>query len=71
MFRKLKNKFPSTRFTEEEIFSLDIKKEDFEELNYPAGTLIFVDTSNLHRGKPLLSGSRYALTSYFFSKRYF
>ena len=68
MFRKLKNKFPSTRFTEEEIFSLDIKKEDFEELNYPAGTLIFVDTSNLHRGKPLLSGSRYALTSYFFSK---
>jgi len=68
MFRKLKNKFPSTRFTEQEIFSLNIKKENIEELNYSAGTLIFVDTSNIHRGKPLLSGSRYALTSYFFSK---
>ncbi len=70
MFRKLKNKFPSTRFTEEEILSLE-KNKNVEELNYSAGTLIFVDTSNLHRGKPLLNGSRYALTSYFFSKETF
>ena len=30
-----------------------------------AGTLILVDTSLIHRGSPLLSGKRYALTNYY------
>ena len=34
-----------------------------------AGTLILVDTRGLHRGKPLHSGHRKALTNYFFSSK--
>lgn len=30
-----------------------------------AGTLIVADTSGIHRGKPLTSGSRYAMTNYY------
>ena len=33
-----------------------------------AGTMILVDTSAIHRGTPLQSGNRYALTNYFFEK---
>ena len=32
----------------------------------PAGTLILVDTSTLHRGMPIEDGTRYALTNYYF-----
>ena len=31
-----------------------------------AGTLILVDTSAIHRGLPILKGTRYALTNYYF-----
>jgi hypothetical protein len=31
-----------------------------------AGTLLLVNTSGLHRGQPLKSGSRYALTNYYY-----
>jgi len=31
-----------------------------------AGTLLLVNTSGIHRGRPLKSGSRYALTNYFY-----
>ncbi|AKZ61479.1 hypothetical protein F506_01255 [Herbaspirillum hiltneri N3] len=31
-----------------------------------AGTLILVDTSAIHRGKPIQAGTRYALTNYYF-----
>jgi hypothetical protein len=31
-----------------------------------AGTLLLVNTSGLHRGRPLQSGSRYALTNYYY-----
>ena len=36
--------------------------------HYPAkaGTLLLVNTSGIHRGKPLQSGSRYALTNYYY-----
>jgi len=33
------------------------------------GTVIFVDTSGLHRGMPLISGKRYALFNYYRPKR--
>lgn len=32
----------------------------------PAGTLILVDTSTIHRGMPILDGERLALTNYYF-----
>lgn len=31
-----------------------------------AGTLLLVNTSGIHRGRPLLAGSRYALTNYYY-----
>jgi hypothetical protein len=31
-----------------------------------AGTLLLVNTAGIHRGRPLLSGCRYALTNYFY-----
>jgi hypothetical protein len=36
--------------------------------HYPAkaGTLLLVNTSGIHRGRPLQSGSRYALTNYYY-----
>lgn len=35
-----------------------------KEMTVPAGTLLLVDTSALHRAKPCLDGERYALTVY-------
>jgi ectoine hydroxylase-related dioxygenase (phytanoyl-CoA dioxygenase family) len=66
-FFKLKNKYPSTRFSHSEIKNiLNNDMSEIEELNAKAGTLILVDTNYIHRGKPLNSGKRYALTNYFF-----
>ena len=69
LFLKLKNKFPNTRFSDEEILKiLNNKRDEIIDLIGKAGTLILVDTSNLHRGKPLEFGERYALTNYFYPK---
>ena len=35
------------------------------------GTVILVDTSGIHRGMPIIKGSRYALTNYFYPKHHF
>jgi hypothetical protein len=35
----------------------------------PAGTLLLVNTSAIHRGQPLEHGTRYALTNYFVQRR--
>lgn len=35
------------------------------------GSLILVDTSGIHRGMPIRSGKRYALTNYFFPKHHY
>lgn len=54
-----------------------IKEEQIESILKPdpdriksyigkAGTLILVDTSAIHRGKPIQAGTRYALTNYYF-----
>ena len=73
MFLKLKNKFPSTRFTENDVNVLLNKnnKEHIIEFLEKAGTLILIDTSHIHRGKPLEEGIRYALTNYFYPKSSF
>lgn len=36
------------------------------EFKAKAGTLLLVDTSGIHRGKPLDTGTRYAITNYFY-----
>jgi len=57
----------NTRFAEEEIdFLVKKNRERLMTFNYPAGTMLLVDTSCLHRGSPLLSGTRYALTNYYY-----
>ena len=57
------------RFTPEEMDRLVEAGVEPKPTRYPApkGTLAFVDTRGLHRGAPLVSGSRYALTNYYFS----
>lgn len=35
-------------------------------LTAKAGTLILIDTSSIHRGMPIVSGTRYALTNYYY-----
>ena len=72
LFFKLKKKYPSTRFSNDEIMGiLDNNKNNIEELNAKAGSLILVDTNFIHRGKPLNQDIRYALTNYFFPIRDF
>ena len=66
---KNKNLF-DTRFSDDEIMML---KENYnlqvEKIKKKQGTLILVDTSNLHRGSPLQNGERYALTNYYYPKK--
>jgi len=61
---KLNKGYPNTRFTNEEIKLL--KDYKIKNIAAPAGTLILVDSSLIHRGSPLLKGNRYALTNYYF-----
>ena len=72
VLRDLKNahmKFKTIRFSEKQI--ADILKPNpsrLKTLTGKAGTLIVKDCSVIHRGSPLKSGKRYALTNYFFQK---
>ena len=43
-----------------------IDKQRLQTCTAEAGTLILVDTSTIHRGKPITAGARYALTNYYF-----
>ena len=61
---KLNKSYPDTRFTNEEIKNY-FKENDVETLNGNAGTLIMFDPSLIHRGAPLISSQRYALTNYY------
>jgi len=47
---------------------IDKNPSRLRSLTGKAGTMILVDTSAIHRGTPLESGNRYALTNYFFEK---
>ena len=72
LFLNMKNKYPSTRFTADEILNvLKVKKEKLVDVKGSAGSLILVDTSYIHRGKPLEKNTRYALTNYFYPKNTF
>ena len=60
----LNKSYPDTRFTNEEIKN-NFKENDVETLKGNAGTLIMFDPSLIHRGAPLISSQRYALTNYY------
>ena len=58
-----------SRFDVETVNKLVNKKPDrLKTFTGKAGTVIFVDTSCIHRGSPLKKGVRYALTNYFFER---
>ena len=57
------------RFNEREIKNfLTDSKSQISDIVAPEGSLIFVDTKGLHKGKPILEGSRYVLFCYFWEK---
>ena len=47
---------------------LDDDPDRLKTITGKAGTLLLLDTSIIHRGMPVKSGTRYALTNYFFEK---
>ena len=62
-------KFKNIRFTGEQIEKiLERDPSRLKTFTGKAGTLIVKDCSAIHRGSPLKSGKRYALTNYFFQK---
>ncbi|MDB4084499.1 phytanoyl-CoA dioxygenase family protein [Candidatus Pelagibacter sp.] len=54
----------STRIDDANVALLD--KDRLKTITGKAGTLILVDTSLIHRGKPLTSGLRHAMTNYYY-----
>ncbi|MAY90779.1 MAG: hypothetical protein CMN00_06340 [Rickettsiales bacterium] len=61
---KLKINVLNTRITNNKIKLLSSKRK--KTIIGQAGTLIIVDTSLIHRGRPLKNGKRYALTNYYY-----
>lgn len=60
-------RYNQNRFTEAEIEDIiKTNKYPSQILNGSKGTLVIVDTSGIHRGMPIQSGERYALTNYYF-----
>ena len=58
--------FGKTRFSDAEIQThLDLEGNDVMTFTGKKGTLLLVDTKGIHRGMPLSTGHRYALTTYF------
>tara|TARA_B110000879_G_C11068262_1_gene469606 strand:- start:187 stop:975 length:789 start_codon:yes stop_codon:yes gene_type:complete len=56
----------STRFTEDEVAIYNnLSNSAISEIVANEGSVIFADTKGIHRGKPIVKGSRYALTCYF------
>lgn len=58
------------RFTNEEVEKLQTNSK-YKSLTFAgkAGTLLLVDTTSIHRGMPIQTGSRYALTNYWFESK--
>lgn len=57
------------RFTEEEVSRYtSINYQQVSEWTGSQGSIAFADTKGIHRGKPIESGSRYALFCYFWHK---
>jgi hypothetical protein len=59
--------FQRTRWADEEIEPfLALARERLQVFVAPAGTLILFDSSQIHSGQPNTSGTRYALTNYYY-----
>ncbi len=60
--------YGKVRITQEQVDKvLESSSHDrLHTLNYPAGTLLIFDSSTIHRGRPIYSGTRMALTNYFY-----
>jgi Phytanoyl-CoA dioxygenase (PhyH) len=63
-----KLKYPQFRVSDQQIEKI-LDQDNSRLTTYPAkaGTLILADVSSIHRGMPIRSGTRYALTAYYFS----
>ena len=69
MIFKFNRDIKNNRFTNSEIEKiLKYTKSKSTKITGKAGTLILVDTSTIHRGNPLKSSSRLALTNYMYPK---
>jgi ectoine hydroxylase-related dioxygenase (phytanoyl-CoA dioxygenase family) len=64
----ISNYFPNTRYSQHDIQKIIFKEQKLNTLIGAAGTLILFDGSLIHRGSPLKSGIRYAITSYYYPK---
>lgn len=59
-----------SRFDEDMINKIaEDNKDRFRIVTGKAGSLLLVDTSIIHRGRPVKEGKRYALTNYFFTRK--
>jgi len=71
----IENNFESNqnRMTEEEIANFKSSNPSLISKTFTAtkGSVILVDTSGIHRGTPIQTGERYALTNYFFPKHHY
>jgi hypothetical protein len=57
-----------TRFSDSEIEKLTRNRIKPRAFPGKAGTLLLVNTAGIHRGMPLVSGERYALTNYYYHR---
>jgi hypothetical protein len=58
---------PNTRLTDMQAQALVAAgPERLKTFTAPAGTMILFDSSTIHRGSPIVSGTRYALTNYYY-----
>lgn len=63
---KLNFKHNQNRLSEEDVEKMISEFDlDLVTLTGKAGTLLLVDTTGVHRGKPIEKGSRYAMTNYY------
>lgn len=68
LFYKNKKNLQNSRFTNNEIKFILANKKKIENIHGKMGTLILVDTSLIHRGKPIEDGTRYAMTNYLYPR---
>lgn len=60
----------TTRITSEAVQNLtDAEPDRLRTICGKAGTLVLCDTTGIHRGHPIASGKRYALTNYYYTAR--
>jgi len=57
---------PRSRLTDAEVAQLDPDGRRTKTFTAEAGTLVLFDSTTIHRGMPIRSGLRYALTNYFY-----